>query len=105
LVELSNMVGQSELSSTSAKEVFLKLSGEKSPRELAKEMNLLQVSDGDEIEKIVLEVLALPEAASAVADIKAGQDKAIGFLVGLVMKHSKGKANPGLAQKIIREQL
>jgi aspartyl-tRNA(Asn)/glutamyl-tRNA(Gln) amidotransferase subunit B len=105
LVELSTMIENSELSSTGAKEVFAKLTGEKSPRELAKEMNLLQVSDTGEIEKIVDEVLALPEAAQAVADIKAGEFKAIGFLVGLVMKQSKGKANPGLAQQAIREKL
>ncbi|MDR0591208.1 MAG: Asp-tRNA(Asn)/Glu-tRNA(Gln) amidotransferase subunit GatB [Candidatus Nomurabacteria bacterium] len=105
LIELSQMVERSELSSTGAKEVFLKLNDEKSPRELAKEMNLLQVSDSGEIDRVVEEVLALPEAAQAVADIKAGQDKAIGFLVGLVMKTSKGKANPGVAQKAIRSKL
>ncbi|MDR1032642.1 MAG: Asp-tRNA(Asn)/Glu-tRNA(Gln) amidotransferase subunit GatB [Candidatus Nomurabacteria bacterium] len=105
LIELSNMVEKSELSSTGAKEVFAKLKEDKPPRELAKEMNLLQVSDTGEIEKIVEDVLSLPEAAQAVADIKSGQDKAIGFLVGLVMKQSKGKANPGLAQQIIREKI
>ncbi|MDR0397983.1 MAG: Asp-tRNA(Asn)/Glu-tRNA(Gln) amidotransferase subunit GatB [Candidatus Nomurabacteria bacterium] len=105
LVELATMADQAELSSTAAKDVFIKLGGSKTPRQLAKEMNLLQVSDTGEIEKIVDEVLALPEASQAVADIKAGEFKAVGFLVGLVMKHSKGKANPGLAQQVIREKL
>ncbi|MCL2869669.1 Asp-tRNA(Asn)/Glu-tRNA(Gln) amidotransferase subunit GatB [Candidatus Saccharibacteria bacterium] len=105
LVELSNMAGDNKLSSTSAKEVFLKLDGTRAPLELAKEMNLLQVSDTDAIAKIVDTVLAAPESAQAVADIKAGQDKAIGFLVGQVMKLSKGQANPGLAQELIRERV
>ena len=57
------------------------------------------------IAAIVDEVLADPSAAKAIADIKAGNDKAIGFLVGQFMKKSQGRANPALAQKLIRERL
>ena len=46
-----------------------------------------------------------PSSASSIADIKAGKDKAIGYLVGQVMKRSRGKANPALAQKLIRNRL
>jgi aspartyl-tRNA(Asn)/glutamyl-tRNA(Gln) amidotransferase subunit B len=105
LIELADMAETAKLSSTNAKDVFLKLDGRKSPQDYAKEMNLLQVSNEDEIASIVETVLNLPESVQAVADIQSGQGKAIGFLVGLVMKHSKGKANPGLAQKIIRDKL
>ena len=106
LIELTEMVDANELNSTAAKEVFAELFDQnKSPRTLAKEMNLLQVSSELAIVEIVDQVLALPESAQAVADIKAGQDKAIGFLVGLVMRHSQGKANPGLAQKLIKERI
>jgi len=106
LIELTEMVDANELNSTAAKEVFAELFDQnKSPRTLAKEMNLLQVSSESAIVEIVDQVLALPESAQAVADIKAGQDKAIGFLVGLVMRHSQGKANPGLAQKLIKERI
>jgi threonyl-tRNA synthetase len=73
--------------------------------EIAKEKNLLQVSDEGAIAKIVDEVLADASSAKAVADIKSGNDKAIGFLVGQIMKRSQGKANPALAQKLIRERL
>ena len=45
------------------------------------------------------------EAAKAVADFKAGQEKVIGFLVGQVMKKSKGQANPSMAQQILRQKL
>ena len=51
------------------------------------------------------EVLHERTRADFIADIKAGKDKAIGYLVGQVMKRSKGQANPSLAQKLIRERL
>ncbi len=105
-IELSEMVAKNELSSTAAKEVFQELlTSEKTPREIAEAKNLIQVSDEVAILAIVDEVLADPASAKSVEDIKAGQDKAIGFLVGQVMKKSQGKANPALAQQLIRKQL
>jgi len=104
--ELSVMVSKNELSSTAAKEVFQELlTSDKTPREIAESKNLIQVSDLGAIEAIVEEVLADPASAKSVEDIKAGQDKAIGFLVGQVMKKSQGKANPAMAQQIIRSKL
>lgn len=109
LVELANLVEQNKLSSTSAKEIFLSLFDEstrgKSPEEIAKERNLLQVSDTDAIAAVVDEVLANPASAKALDDIRVGNDKAIGYLVGQVMKKSKGQANPAMAQQLIRERL
>ena len=107
LVELSEMVGKNELNSTAAKEIFNELLGgsDDSPRHIAEKKNLLQVSDESAIVAIVDDVLQDPSAQKAVEDIKAGNDKAIGFLVGLVMKKSQGKANPGMAQKLLRERL
>lgn len=104
--ELAEMVGKNELSSTAAKDVFNELlTSEQSAREIAEAKNLLQVSDEGAIAAIVDEVLNDPASAQSVADIKAGQDKAIGFLVGQVMKKSQGKANPALAQSLIRQKL
>lgn len=105
-VELAKMVGANELSSTAAKEVFNELLvSDKSPRDIAEEKNLLQVSDESAISAIVDEVLTDPASAKAVEDFKAGNEKVIGFLVGQIMKKSQGKANPALAQKLIREKL
>lgn len=105
-IELSDMVKNGELSSTAAKEVFVELlSSDIPPRQIAEEKNLLQVSDESAIAAIVDRVLSDPANHKAVADIKAGNDKVIGFLVGQIMKESMGKANPGLAQKLIRERL
>lgn len=105
-IELAEMVGKNELSSTAAKEVFVELlTSEKTAREIAEAKNLLQVSDESAIFEVVDAVLADPASAQSIADVKAGQDKAIGFLVGQVMKKSAGKANPALAQKLIRQRL
>ena len=75
------------------------------PRMIAEAKNLLQVSDEGAIAAIVDAVLADPASATSLADIRAGKDKAIGYLVGQVMKQSRGQANPALAQKLIRERL
>lgn len=69
----------------------------------AEEKGLLQVSDEGEIAKIVDQVIN--ENQKAAEDVRNGEMKAIGFLVGQVMKLSKGKANPQLAQKLIKQQL
>lgn len=106
IYELSELVQQNKLSSTAAKEVFQRIVfNNETALGVAEELNLLQVSDEGAIAAIVDEVLADPASAKAVEDIKAGNDKAIGFLVGQIMKKSQGKANPALAQKLIRERL
>ncbi len=105
LVKLSEMVGENKLSSSAAKEVLSEMlrSGSNDPEKMALEKNLIQVSDEGEIAKIVEQVLS--ENAKAAEDVKNGEMKAIGFLVGQVMKLSRGKANPGLAQELIKKQL
>jgi aspartyl-tRNA(Asn)/glutamyl-tRNA(Gln) amidotransferase subunit B len=105
-IELAHMVDENKLSSTAAKTVFSELlTSDKTPAKIAEEKNLLQESNEDAIASIVDEVLADPASSQAVNDLKAGSDKVIGFLVGQVMKKSQGKANPELAQKLIRERV
>jgi len=104
LIKLSQLVADNKLSSTAAKEVLQSLlQKDDDPEAIAQAKNLLQVSDEGEIAKIVTQVLA--DNAKAAEDVKAGEMKAIGFLVGQVMKLSRGKANPQLAQKLIKSQL
>ena len=106
LTTLAKMTEDSEISSTNAKELFNELlSGAKDVRALAESKNMLQVSDEGAIATIVDEVLADPASAASIADYKAGKEKAIGYLVGQIMKKSQGKANPALAQKLIKERL
>jgi aspartyl-tRNA(Asn)/glutamyl-tRNA(Gln) amidotransferase subunit B len=106
LVTLAAMADAAEITSNAGADLFNQLmKGAVNPRQLAQDQGLLQNSNEDEIIAIVDAVLADPASAQAVSDIKAGNDKAIGFLVGQVMKLSKGQANPGMAQKLIRERL
>ncbi len=103
-IELSEMVAANKLSSTAAKSVWLEMTVKGGqPGEIATRNNLLQVSNEDEISQIVKRVLE--ENPKAAEDVKNGEVKAIGFLVGQVMKQSQGKANPALTQELIKKQL
>ena len=72
-------------------------------RKIIEEKGLSQISCTDEIEKLVNEVLN--NNPKSIEDFKAGKTQAIGFLMGQVMKASKGKANPPVAKQMIEEKL
>lgn len=104
LIKLSQMVADNKLSSTAAKEVLAELlRTNEDPEKIAETKNLIQVSDEGAIADIVSQVLA--ENPKATEDVRNGEMKAIGFLTGQVMKLSQGKANPALAQQLIKKQL
>ncbi|MCA9327922.1 Asp-tRNA(Asn)/Glu-tRNA(Gln) amidotransferase subunit GatB, partial [Candidatus Saccharibacteria bacterium] len=104
LVTLSEMVAANKLSSTAAKDVLAEvLKTGDDPEKIAEAKNLLQVSDEGAIAEIVKQVLA--DNPKAAGDVQGGEMKAIGFLVGQVMKASKGKANPALSTELIKKQL
>ena len=109
LNDLAEMNEKKELSSTATKEVFLRLFDpqmkERDTRTIAKELGLIQENDLGALEAIVDTVLAKPETQKAQADFRAGEEKVIGFLVGQVMKESRGKANPSAVQEILRRKL
>ncbi len=106
LVELAAMAERGEISSNAASEIFNTLmSGSTDPRQIAEASNLLQLSDESAVVAVVEQVLADPASQKAIEDIKSGNDKAIGYLVGQVMKLSQGKANPSMAQKLIKERI
>ena len=68
-----------------------------------KKLGLEQVSDAGELGKLVDEVIAANP--QSIADFKAGKKKALGFLVGQIMKATQGKANPGMVNKMLMEKL
>lgn len=104
LIALSQLVSDNKLSSTAAKEVLAELIAQGGdPAAIAEVKNLLQVSDESAILAIVDQVLS--DNPKAAEDVRNGEMKAIGFLVGQVMKQSQGKANPAMAQQLIRTQL
>ncbi|MGH8872008.1 MAG: Asp-tRNA(Asn)/Glu-tRNA(Gln) amidotransferase subunit GatB [Acidimicrobiia bacterium] len=103
LAELIEMVDEGSISSSAAKDVLEGvLSGEGSPRSIAERRDLLQVSDTAALEAAVEEVLAAnPKAAG---ELRAGEEKVLGFLVGQVMKATEGKADPRAVNQILRER-
>lgn len=109
LIDLATMVGNKELSSTGAKEVFLKFFDPemhyKDTETIAKELGVVQENDLGALEAIVDTVLAKPETKQAQEDYRNGQEKVLGFLVGQIMKESHGKANPSAVQEILKQKL
>ncbi|AZS17230.1 Asp-tRNA(Asn)/Glu-tRNA(Gln) amidotransferase subunit GatB [Paenibacillus lutimineralis] len=104
LGEMVNLIEKGTISSKIAKTVFKEmLQSGKLPQQIVEEQGLVQISDEGAILAIVQEVVANNPAS--VQDYQAGKEKAIGFLVGQVMKQSKGKANPGLVNKLLVEVL
>lgn len=104
IIKLSQLMSGSKVSSTGAKSILLHMIQQGGdPSTIAHELDVLQVSDAGELNAIVDQVIA--DNPKAAADVKAGEMKATGFLVGQVMKASKGKANPGMVQKLLKDKL
>jgi len=104
LGEMIGLIENGTISSKIAKAVFKEMieSG-KAPQTIVQEQGLVQISDEGAIKEVVDRIVdANPQS---VADYKAGKEKAVGFLVGQIMKETKGKANPGLVNKLILEKL
>jgi aspartyl-tRNA(Asn)/glutamyl-tRNA(Gln) amidotransferase subunit B len=104
LVEMLDMIDKGVLSGPSAKAVFedMFMNG-RAATDIINEKDLIQISDSSEIESIVMQVIN--SNTQAVTDFKDGKQTAIGFLVGQVMKATKGRANPGLAKDILIDKL
>lgn len=103
LAKLVGMIDEGKVSNAQAKKLVDDLMEGKDPEISAKEKGLVQISDADAIQSMVEEVLdANPQA---IEDFKNGKDRAVGFLTGQVMKKSKGQANPGMVNQMIREAL
>ena len=104
VAQLQQMVEDSTLSSTMAKTVFEKMfeTGE-SPKRIAESEGLVQISDTDAVLAAVLD--AIESNPDPVQDYLGGKPQAMGFLVGQVMKATRGKANPRMASQMVRERL
>src|SRR5690606_18902419 len=73
------------------------------PEKIVKEKGLVQISDPEQLKEIVNKVL--DENEQSIIDYKAGKGKALGFLVGQIMKATKGQANPPMVNKILKEEI
>jgi aspartyl-tRNA(Asn)/glutamyl-tRNA(Gln) amidotransferase subunit B len=104
LADLIGRVAGGSINRTSAREVFeAHVSTGEPIGSIVDRLGLSQISDAGALGSIVDEVLAANPAA--VADVRAGKPQAIGFLVGQVMKATRGQANAAIAQAAIRERL
>ncbi|MBW3538287.1 Asp-tRNA(Asn)/Glu-tRNA(Gln) amidotransferase subunit GatB [Candidatus Parcubacteria bacterium] len=105
LIKLSGLVEQGKLSSTAAKQVLTEVIQNQAHdvEKIAQQKRLIQVSDAGQLEKIVAQVIA--DNPQSVADYRAGKTQALGFLVGQVMKASRGQANPPMVNDILKEKL
>ena len=104
LAHLLVLINKGVVSGKLAKSVFEEMvaSGKK-PDAIVKEKGLEQISDQGALEKIVDETLA--ENPKSIEDFRAGKDRALGFLVGQIMKKTRGKANPEMINTMLREKM
>lgn len=104
LGKLIELINKNVISGKIAKEVFPEMiETDKDPNEIIKEKNLIQINDTGEIESAIDNVLAANQAE--VSEYLAGKMKVVGFLVGQIMKETKGKANPQTVNQILKEKL
>ncbi len=104
LVELTTLIQKETISGKIGKDIFeISFKNGKMPSEIVQEKGLTQISDESVIEKYADE--ALKQNPELIDKYKSGQTNVIGFLVGQVMKQSKGRANPGIVQNIMKKKL
>ncbi len=102
--ELLDLIEDKTISKNIAKDVIDEaLNTGKTPSQIVKEKGLKQITDTEEIEKIIDEVIK--ENPKPVSQYFNGKKQVMGFLVGQIMKKTKGKANPKIASKILIEKL
>ena len=104
LTGMLKLIDNGTISGKIAKTVFEEMyKTGKSPEDIVKEKGLVQITDESEVIKVIDEVIV--ENPKEVADYKSGKEKLIAFFVGQVMKKSKGKANPQVVNKLLKERL
>lgn len=104
LIQLLKLIDNNTISGKIAKDVFYEIfeTGNE-PEEIIKTKNLVQVTNTDELEKVIVDVLV--ENPQALKDYKEGKTQSFGFLVGQIMKKTKGKANPQIINKLLKEKI
>jgi len=104
LAEMLGLLDRGTLSGRLAKEVLEEmLRTGRTAAEIVKDRGLAQISDEAALTEMVDGVIA--EHPGPVGDVRAGKDRAVAFLVGQVMKRSRGRANPEVVNRLLRERL
>lgn len=103
LTDLIKMIKDGKINGKQGKEVLEKMMDTgKDANTLVNELGMTQISDGEEIRKIILSILE--ENKNLVDDYKNGKN-VFGYIVGLIMKSTGGKANPVVTSKVLQEEL
>jgi aspartyl-tRNA(Asn)/glutamyl-tRNA(Gln) amidotransferase subunit B len=97
------LIDNGTISSKMAKKVFKGIVAGENPAEYVKAHGLVQLSDPAQLQPIIDEILANNE--QSVTDFKNGKDRAVGFLVGQIMKQTKGQANPQVVNQLLMKSL
>ncbi len=106
LATLIGLVAQSKINRNVAKQVFeWSFDSGADPQAIVTERGLTQISDSDALKTIVQQVLADPKAEKAIAEYRGGKVTAVQFLVGLVMRATKGQANAQVVRTLLEEVL
>lgn len=104
LADLLGLIGKGTISGKIAKQVFSDMwETGKDAETIVKEKGLVQISDTGALEELADRIIAANP--QSVADFKAGKKKAVGFLMGQIMKETKGKANPQVVNGILTKKL
>jgi aspartyl-tRNA(Asn)/glutamyl-tRNA(Gln) amidotransferase subunit B len=104
LAELVELINAGTINGKMAKDIFAEIyASPESPKAVVQKKGLSQVSDEGELIKLIDEVIK--ENAKIVEDVKGGKEAAIGSLVGALMKKTKGRANPKLANELIKKRI
>ncbi|MCS7185440.1 MAG: Asp-tRNA(Asn)/Glu-tRNA(Gln) amidotransferase subunit GatB [Armatimonadota bacterium] len=104
LGDMVNLLRDGVISIRIAKDLLKEMfATQKSPKQIVEERGLVQITDEAELKRIVEEIIAANP--KAVQEFLSGNEKVIGFFVGQIMRATKGKANPQLANKLVREVL
>lgn len=103
-IKLVNLLDEKTISSKQGKDIIsIILEEEKDVLDIMKENNIEQISDDNLIKDVVNKILS--ENEESINDFKSGKDRAIKYLMGQIMKETKGKINPSLANSILLDEL
>ena len=103
LAGMVKLITDGTISSKMAKKVFKGIIAGEEPASYAKEHGLVQLSDPKELQPIIDDILANNQ--QSIEDFKNGKDRAVGYLVGQIMKQTRGKANPQVVNKLLMKSL
>jgi aspartyl-tRNA(Asn)/glutamyl-tRNA(Gln) amidotransferase subunit B len=104
LGKMIKLIEEGTISSKIAKKVFAELvENGGDPEQIVKDKGMVQISDEGQLKEVIIGILN--ENEQSIIDYKNGKDRALGFLVGQVMKATKGQANPPMVNKILIEEM